>query len=74
MENYVELCCLGFCFLHMIISFVQSFIQHKKVKSLCEKCLHPVVEGEPHECSSVLNSEQLELLVKLIDTFKKGGD
>lgn len=74
MDKYIEICCLGFCFLHMIISFVQSFIQHKKIKSVCEKCLSPVVEGEEHVCSNILSSDQLELLVKLIESIRKGCD
>lgn len=83
MDRYIEFFCLGFCFLHMIFSFVQSFIQHKKIKSICEKCLSPVLEGEEHQCSEAvlharelvcsLPEEQLILLSQFVQFLKKDG-
>lgn len=68
--QYLDFFCLGFCFIHMIVSFIVSFFEHKKINSVCKKCLSPLVEGEVHQCSDVLSEDQLQLLVAFVSSLK----
>lgn len=68
--QYIDYICVGVCLLHFFVSFFQSIFSGKKIEKICNKCLQPVLRGEEHDCGSVLTSEQLELVVKLVESFK----
>lgn len=66
--NYLEICCLVFCFLHFLFEIIVSFIQGRKIKRLCDKCGFPVYENVDHNCQ--LSESQLSKLVDFISDIK----
>lgn len=60
----LELCCISFCFLHLLIGLINGILQKKKLDHICEKCISPVYEGEEHNC--ILSDKQLKKLSSFI--------
>lgn len=58
-------------FLHFVVPFISSVLTGKKITKICNKCFSPVVDGEQHTC---LTTEQLDLVEKLILSFKGDND
>lgn len=74
--QYIDYICIGVCCFHFLLSFFQSLFSGKKIEKICTKCLQPIIKGEEHQCSDVLNSEQLEALSRFVDLLvssKKEG-
>lgn len=69
----IEYLCIGFCVLHFVFSMIANIVNavknKKRFNELCTKCFMPVYDDEVHQC---LDSSQLDLLVKFVDSIKKG--
>lgn len=71
-DNWIDLLCILFCFIHTISSVIHARLTGKKITALCNLCGSPLLENEEHSCS--LSSTQLHALTAFVASLKNSKE